>query len=207
MDSAEAARDWLCNPQAQVSAHYVVGRDGFVWQLVCEGQRAWHAGAGAWGDVTDINSRSIGIEIANDGFQPFPEPQMQAVEALITGTMARWQVPAERVLGHSDTTPGRKVDPGRRFDWRRLATGGRAIWPENRPENRPENCPEGDADGAGGDFWSDARRFGYRWQPGCEDAVLDTVRQRFRPAARGPLTAQDRALMAQLANRWPVAWG
>jgi N-acetylmuramoyl-L-alanine amidase len=190
MQGAEAARDWLCDPQAEVSAHYVVGRDGTLWQLVCEDLRAWHAGAGGWGALRDVNSRSIGIEIANDGLQPFPEPQMRAVEALAAGIMARWGVPPERVLGHSDTAPGRKIDPGRRFDWRRLARQGLSIWPTRREP---------------GDFWRDARRFGYLWEPGGEEAVLAAFRLRFRPGAEGPLSERDAAIMADLAARWPVA--
>ena len=82
MASAEGARDWLCHPDAGVSAHYVIGRQGTVWQLVREDMRAWHAGLGAWGSITEVNSRSIGIEIANTGAEPFPEPQMAALTKL-----------------------------------------------------------------------------------------------------------------------------
>ena len=189
MDGATAARDWLCDPRSQVSAHYLISRDGRVWQLVDEAARAWHAGAGGWGGVVDVNSRSIGIEIVNDGAQPFPEPQMSALERLMRGIMARWPVPPERVLGHSDTAPGRKIDPGPRFDWRRLARRGLAVWP---------------VPGVAGDFAADARRAGYRAPPDNPEAVLRAVRLRFRPWADGPLDGTDRALVSGLARRWPV---
>ena len=190
MQSAETARDWLCNPEAQVSAHYVLRADGHLWQLVDEAERAWHAGAGGWGAVADVNSRSIGIEIANTGTHPFAAPQMAALETLLGGILARWRIPPERVLAHSDTALGRKIDPGPRFDWKRLARGGQSIWPEPA---------------APGDFAADACRFGYVAGAGQEEALLGAFRMRFRPWAKGPLCDADRALMAGLAARWPVA--
>ena len=189
MDSAERARDWLCHDEAQVSAHYVLGPDGTVWQLVDEGDRAWHAGAGAWGPVSDVNSRSIGIEIANNGGTPFAAKQMDTLEQLIAGIMSRHAIPPERVIGHSDMAPGRKIDPGARFDWQRLARQGLSIWPE----------PDGT-----GDFFENARRFGYTADV-PPDALLHSFRLRFRPGATGPLDATDRALMGNLAQGWPVS--
>ncbi|MDA7425878.1 N-acetylmuramoyl-L-alanine amidase [Thalassococcus lentus] len=192
MTTAEGARDWLCNPEAEVSAHYVLAEDGRLWQLVPEAERAWHAGRGAWGDATDVNSRSIGIEIANTGSQPFSAPQMTQLERLLAGMMQRWSIVPERVIGHSDCSPGRKIDPGRRFDWRRLALGGLSIWPDAAQTAKPEQ------------FWRDAAKFGYRWDEGNEAAVLDAFRSRFRPAAQGALSAEDAGMMAALANQWPV---
>ena len=195
MDGAEAALERLCDPAAEVSAHYLVGADGAVWQLVAEEARAWHAGAGAWGGVGDVNSRSIGIELDNRGDHPFAAPQMAALESLLASVLARWAIPPERVLGHADTALGRKRDPGPRFDWRRLARLGLAVWP---------------VPAAPGDFLADARRAGYRPPEGAADAeavVLDALRHRFRPWGRGPLTEADRALMAGLAGRWPCRGG
>ncbi|MEC3859965.1 N-acetylmuramoyl-L-alanine amidase [Mesobacterium sp. TK19101] len=189
MTSAEAARDWLCHTDAQVSAHYVIAEDGRCWQLVAEDQRAWHAGAGQWGAVADVNSRSIGIELANTGSQPFSEPLMAALEALLQEILKRWAIPPWRVIGHSDMALGRKIDPGPRFDWRRLARQGLAVWP---------------APATAGDFLSDARRFGYALAAGQEDALLAAFRARFRPGAHGPQDAVDAALMADLAARYPV---
>lgn len=128
MADAAAACRWLCAPESEVSAHYLLDRDGAVTQLVAEEARAWHAGAGAWGGVSDVNSRSIGIELVNTGGEPFPHRQTEALTALISGIRTRWTIPPERVIGHSDMAPDRKVDPGRRFDWRALAARGHAIW-------------------------------------------------------------------------------
>ncbi|MDU8913251.1 N-acetylmuramoyl-L-alanine amidase [Aestuariicoccus sp. MJ-SS9] len=189
MASATAARDWLCTAQAQVSAHYVIARSGTVWQLVDEADRAWHAGAGRWGGCDDVNSASIGIELANTGFEPFAEPQMQALEALLPGIMVRWSIPPKGVIAHSDTALGRKIDPGPRFDWPRLAAQGLAVWP---------------APADPGEFHADARRFGYGIEAGNDDALLAAFRLRFRPQATGPLDDTDRALMADLAHRFPA---
>ncbi|XHX62910.1 N-acetylmuramoyl-L-alanine amidase [Pseudosulfitobacter sp. SM2401] len=121
MTSAAAAIIRLCDPVHEVSAHYVIARNGQVTQLVSEDQRAWHAGAGQWHGQDDINSRSIGIELDNTGTHPFPEPQMLALETLLVGVLDRWDISPEGVIGHSDMAPGRKFDPGPYFDWTRLA--------------------------------------------------------------------------------------
>ncbi|MYM56584.1 N-acetylmuramoyl-L-alanine amidase [Thalassovita mangrovi] len=189
MVSAEAALERLCDPCTEVSAHYLIGEQGQLWQMVDEEMRAWHAGAGAWGGVRDVNSRSIGIELSNLGTHPFSEPQMAVLEALLPGIMARWQIPPERVIAHSDMAPERKCDPGPRFDWRRLAWQGLSVWPDP---------------GAPGDFAADAARFGYAVGDFGEAAVLNAFRDRFRPRATGALDDTDRALMAALAARFPV---
>ncbi|QDC11648.1 N-acetylmuramoyl-L-alanine amidase [Oceanicola sp. D3] len=184
----------LATPEAEVSAHYVVSPAGGVWQMVDEAARAWHAGAGRWGGCVDVNSRSIGIEIVNAASEPFAAPQMRAVEALVGGIMGRWALPPERVLGHSDIAPGRKIDPGPRFDWRRLALQGLAVWSEAK-----------EAAGAGDEaaFCQDARAFGYTADV-PPDTLLAAFRSRFRPGASGPLDATDCARMADLAARYPV---
>ncbi len=200
MATAEAALDRLCDPAAEVSAHYLVAADGAVWKLVEETERAWHAGAGAWGEVGDVNSRSIGIELANPGpledWPPFPEAQMAALEALLDGILARWAIPPARVIGHSDMAPGRKSDPGPKFDWRRLALGGRAIWPE-APPLAAVPAP-GPADPAA--FRAALTAIGY---PAEAEAapLLGAFRARFRPTGRGPLDAADLAVAAALAPR------
>lgn len=194
MASAAAALDRLCDPAAEVSAHWLIGRDGTVWSLVPEDRRAWHAGAGAWGEVTDVNSASVGIELQNCGDQPYPAPQVAALEALLDGIMARWAIPPEGVIGHADMAPGRKADPGRRFPWARLARGGRAVWP-----GRAGRAP---ADPAR--FAAAAIRFGYRAPGGDMGPVLAAFRLRFRPRAAGPLAGRDVALIEALAERWPA---
>ena len=188
MASADGAIRHLCDPAAQVSAHYVICGAGHLTPLVDEAMRAWHAGAGSWGGEADVNSRSIGIELANDGFQPFSEPQMTALEGLVRGIMARWDIPPEGVLGHSDMAPGRKIDPGRRFDWRRLARQGLAVWPDP---------------GAPGDWLSDLHRAGYAADAEPE-VLLSALRLRFRPGAAGPLCGADRAIAAGLAAEFPA---
>lgn len=134
MTRAADAVERLRDPAAQVSAHYVVGEDGTVWRLVPESERAWHAGVAWWAGESDVNSRSIGIELSNPGhshgYRRFPEPQMAALESLCRGILARHPIPPHRVLGHSDVSPGRKIDPGHLFDWRRLARAGIGLWPE-----------------------------------------------------------------------------
>ncbi len=127
MESAGAALDRLCDPRAEVSAHYLIARDGRLWHLVEEEMRAWHAGAGSWMGRGDVNSRSIGIELDNRRGQPFAAPQMAVLERLLREVMARWGIVPEGVIAHSDMAPGRKDDPGRHFDWARLARQGLAA--------------------------------------------------------------------------------
>lgn len=189
MPSVALARARLCDPAAEVSAHWLLAEDGTCEQLVDEHLRAWHAGAGGWGRVRDVNSRSIGIELANPGDAPFPEPQMRALERLLADIMTRWSIAPERVIGHSDMAPGRKRDPGSRFDWRRLALGGLSVWPG----------PGGDPKA---DFGAAARAFGY--PDVAQDLLLAAFRLRFRPWACGPETAADRAALSDLARRFPV---
>ncbi len=134
MDSAAAALDRLCDPAAEVSAHYLVDEDGTIWSLVDEERRAWHAGVSSWQGAADINDRSVGIEIVNPGhefgYRPFLDTQMRAVETLLADILARRSIDPARVVGHSDVAPARKQDPGELFDWRRLAAKDLAIWPE-----------------------------------------------------------------------------
>ncbi len=187
-DCSSAARA-LCDPTREVSAHYLIGRDGEVLSLVPEHLRAWHAGAGEWRGRDDVNSRSIGIELDNNGLSPFSEPLMASLEALLASLLRTWDIPAVGVIGHSDMAPGRKIDPGRRFDWKRLARQGTAIWSEAAGDVVDER-----------QFRKDATAFGYAQM---DDALLlEVVRIRFRPWARGPLDGNDCAVMADLAKRY-----
>ncbi|MAZ16211.1 MAG: N-acetylmuramoyl-L-alanine amidase [Ahrensia sp.] len=134
METGQGAEDWLCDPQSEVSCHYIVHEDGRVVQMVPEALRAWHAGRSHWKGETDINSRSVGIEIVNGGHEfglpAFPAPQIDAVIALSRDILARNAIPPERVLAHSDVAPGRKRDPGELFPWDRLAAAGVGHWVE-----------------------------------------------------------------------------
>ncbi|MFC3615440.1 N-acetylmuramoyl-L-alanine amidase [Lutimaribacter marinistellae] len=181
MESAEAALERLCDPQAEVSAHYLIGADGTLWQLVQEAERAWHAGAGSWRGQGDVNSRSIGIELDNRGDHPFSEPQMTCLEALLHGVMRRWDIAPEGVIGHSDMAPGRKSDPGPRFDWARLALRGLAA-PVGRGDAPEVVCAAS--------FRDRAQVAGYTAEVD-EAALLEAVRLRYRPGARGPLEVAD----------------
>lgn len=132
MPTAQGALERLRDPAAEVSAHYFVFEDGRIVQMVAEADRAWHAGAGAWAGARDINSRSIGIEIAHPGhaggLPPYPEAQIEALARLAGDIVVRRAIPAHRVLAHSDVAPARKEDPGENFPWERLARDGVGHW-------------------------------------------------------------------------------
>ena len=192
MESAEAAIDRLCDPAHEVSAHWLVGRDGRQVALVPEDRRAWHSGAGRWGDVRDVNSRSIGIELDNDGASPFPEAQVVALIDLLGTVVARHPaITPSRILGHSDVAPERKVDPGTLFPWNRLVAAGlAAATPVLEPPSRGLSA--------------DLTRIGY--DPDASEADrLRAFRLRFRPHAGGPAGPEDAALAAAVAARWPCA--
>ena len=135
MQTLEAAIARLTDPKAKVSAHYLVTESGDLICMVDEGERAWHAGVSSWRGATNINSRSIGIEIENPGhdndYRPFSDAQMDAVTRLCSGIISPYSIPARNVVGHSDVAPARKIDPGELFDWPRLAVDGIGIWPDN----------------------------------------------------------------------------
>jgi N-acetylmuramoyl-L-alanine amidase len=137
MPDDQAAIRQLCNPASEVSAHYLVLPDGHIIQLVAEARRAWHAGTSSWAGESDINSRSIGIEIANPGhdhgYPAFPKRQVAAVTALCRSIFTRHRIPADRVLAHSDVAPSRKRDPGEKFPWKALADSGIGLWVKPAP--------------------------------------------------------------------------
>ncbi len=137
MANAQVALERLCDPEAEVSAHYLVHEDGRIVHMVSEARRAWHAGQSFWAGESDINSRSIGIEIVNPGHEygyvDFPDAQIEAVTALCLDIIERHGIAPERVLAHSDVAPGRKIDPGERFPWARLAASGVGHWVEPAP--------------------------------------------------------------------------
>lgn len=133
MRSAAEAITRLLDPEAKVSAHYVVDEDGTIHALVPESRRAWHAGVSWWRGETDINSRSIGIEIVNPGhefgYRAFPDRQIEAVIRLSLGVLSRHPIAPRNVVGHSDVAPTRKQDPGELFPWAKLKTYGIGLWP------------------------------------------------------------------------------
>jgi N-acetylmuramoyl-L-alanine amidase len=190
MADCDGALRVLCSPEREVSAHYLIRRNGDVVALVDEAMRAWHAGTGSWRGRGDVNSRSIGIELDNDGAAPFAAPLMDSLDALLPGILMRWGIPPEGVIGHSCLAPGRKIDPGPRFDWQRLARQGLAV--------RPEGTGTTPVDAAR--FRADAQSFGF--PDVADDLLLAAMRLRFRPNASGPLDGRDCAIMAEMAKRF-----
>ena len=186
----DAALERLCDPASEVSAHWLVDCGGEVFTLVDEVERAWHAGAGAWGAVTDVNSRSIGIELEGDGTN-FPPALMASLHDVLRGVLDRHAIHPARVIGHSDMAPGRKSDPGPNFDWRGLAAAGLSVWPDPNRRAAPES-----ADLA-------LVRFGYPAAVTPELRIA-AFRLRFRPDAAGPVDEVDAGTAADLAARFPV---
>lgn len=173
MESGEAALARLLDPMAEVSAHYLIDEAGCIARLVEEDRRAWHAGRSFWRGSTDINARSVGIELVNPGhefgYRPFPPAQMAALIELAADILARHPIPARNIVGHSDVAPRRKLDPGELFDWRRLANEGIGIWPG---KTKPAD--------------SDGEVLGLLAEIGYETvdpaATLRAFQRRFRPA-------------------------
>jgi N-acetylmuramoyl-L-alanine amidase len=134
MPTGEEALARLRDPEAGVSAHYLVEEDGRVFRLVPEERRAWHAGVSFWKGRSGVNAGSIGVEVVNPGHQwgyrPFPEAQVQALVALVADIRTRWTIDDGMIVGHSDVAPERKDDPGELFPWRRLAEAGHGLWVE-----------------------------------------------------------------------------
>jgi N-acetylmuramoyl-L-alanine amidase len=138
MRSAREAIDRLRDPEARVSSHYVVDEDGGVIRLVPEERCAWHAGVSRWRGLSDLNQRSIGIEVVNPGhewgYRDFPVLQLAVVCDLCLAILSRHAIPARNIVGHSDVAPDRKEDPGEKFDWRGLALNGVGLWPQEVPD-------------------------------------------------------------------------
>ena len=216
LESIERALDVLSRPDCKVSCHYVVDVDGRVTQMVAEEMRAWHAGVSSWHGETDINSASIGIEIQNPGhalgYPDFPDAQMQAVTALSLDICRRHGLVPERVLAHSDIAPSRKIDPGEKFDWQRLAAEGVGFWLP------PEPVDGGDAGlGPGGDGpqVAEARGLLARYGYGVEEAgpldaglafVLRAFQLHFRPGrVDGQLDRSTLVTLRRLVEALPDA--
>jgi N-acetylmuramoyl-L-alanine amidase len=183
----------LADPEAKVSAHYVVAEDGQVVRMVDEAHRAWHAGRSWWRGTSDINSASIGIEIVNPGhefgYRPFPEAQIDAVIELLAGIMERHSITRGNVVGHSDVAPARKEDPGELFPWYRLARLRLALPRPTKNLMDPH--------------WSDAgfllalERFGYDVADGV--AAVRAFQRRFRPEMiDGIIDGECRAILLGL---------
>jgi N-acetylmuramoyl-L-alanine amidase len=196
MTSAEAALERLCDPDARVSAHYVVEENGRVWRLVPETRRAFHAGRSCWEGEGDLNAVSVGVEIVNPGhewgYRPFPEKQMSAVEWLCRDLISRHPIPPHRVVGHSDIAPDRKSDPGELFDWPRLARAGIGIWPPANPS------PPGWTIEPVRSF-EDLIAIGYCATESCRTLAVAAFQRRFRPSCcDGRLDAETATRLSEV---------
>jgi N-acetylmuramoyl-L-alanine amidase len=191
METGIGAEDWLCNPISEVSSHYLVHEDGRIVQMVRESDRAWHAGAGSWHGHGDVNSRSIGIEIANPGhrfdYPDFPAPQIDAVIALCRSITARHAIRPERVLAHSDVAPGRKIDPGEKFPWATLHAAGIGHLVEPAPVRDGPVLREGHRGAPVAELQAMLADYGYGLPTTGEfdavtAAVVEAFQRHFRPA-------------------------
>jgi Negative regulator of beta-lactamase expression len=200
MQTADAALARLCDPKAKVSAHYTVDRQGCVYAHVGEERRAWHAGLSFWAGETNINGRSIGIELVNPGhefgYEPFADRQIAALIELSSAILARHPIPAHRVLGHSDVAPSRKTDPGELFPWAGLARAGIGLWPQPAAEDAA--CSTGDA-------IAGLARFGYGLPPDVPaEAAIMAFQRHFRPSKiDGVMDGECAALVSALLRSLP----
>ncbi|WP_394647312.1 N-acetylmuramoyl-L-alanine amidase [uncultured Sphingomonas sp.] len=193
MKTAQEALDRLCDPAAEVSAHYFVDEDGTITRLVPDDRRAWHAGRAHWRGVTDVNSASIGIEIVNPGhdhgYRDFPEPQVDAVVRLVAHLKDVYEITRGNVVGHSDVAPQRKRDPGELFPWHRLARLRLAL---PRPTKNLVDPMWGEAA-----FCLALERFGY--DVNDRMAAIMAFQRRFRPELiDGEMDAECRMILLAL---------
>jgi len=191
MASADAALAVLKsrNASGRVSAHYLVTDQGRIIQLVEDSNRAWHAGAGRWRGMNDINSVSIGIELDNDGREPYPKAQIEALIALLSDLSRRYALQPSAVIGHSDMAPARKQDPGILFPWQRLAEAGFGVW-------YADDLPEPPADF---DPVLALRAFGYDTRD--LPAAVTAFKRRFRGTEGNELDAFDARILYSLLQQ------
>ena len=178
------------NSKGPVSAHYLLGKDGALYQLVGDDKRAWHAGDGRWGVNTDINSTSIGIEIDNDGYTPYPDVQIDKLIVLLGDLTGRLGIPRQQVIGHEDMAPGRKIDPGALFPWKRLFDAGFGIWPDPMAGEPPP----------GFDGWLAMAAVGYALDD--REGALRSFRHHFRgmQSTGAELDAEDLRILYALTR-------
>jgi len=188
--TAAQALATLTDPARSVSAHYLIARDGSIQQLVDERMRAWHAGESRWGSTRDLNSASIGIELDNNGREPFDPAQIASLLRLLRDIVDRYQIPSENILGHGDIAPRRKPDPGALFPWAALAEQGFGLW-----------CtPPYPEPAAAFDPIAGLRAIGY--DIADVDAAISAFKAHFVPDDSSPgLDARSRALIYCLTQR------
>ena len=211
MQSADAAVERLTDAEARVSAHYTVAEDGRIFRHVPEAERAWHSGVSHWRGETDMNGASIGVEIANPGHEfgyvPFAEVQMISVIDLCKDILSRHPIPPRNVIGHSDVAPLRKMDPGEKFPWRRLAGEGIGVWPEaDQVDNLPDLGPMSSSPTVRS-IQQDFETFGYGlgvngMYDAATQAVVTAFQRHFRPKkVDGIADAETQSLLKALLNK------
>ena len=181
------------NSGGPVSAHYLIGRDGDRYQLVADSARAWHAGPGRWGTITDVNSVSIGIELDNDGESPFSPAQIASLLRLLDDLCTRLDIPRTQIVAHADFAPTRKRDPGFRFPWKQLADAGFGPWPRGELVDPPADF----------DPWNALRLLGYPLEQDDTPGRVATVRafhRHFRGDEGETLDAQDARILYALTR-------
>ena len=193
MPTADEALERLTDAKSEVSAHYLIDEAGTVTRLVHEDKRASHAGRAYWRGITDVNSASVGIELANPGhewgYRPFPQPQMEALIPLLADIVKRHKIPYANVVGHSDVAPARKDDPGELFDWPLLARYKLAL-----PVPKPRMRLVYDNDSA---LYLALERFGYDIADG--HAAIRAFQRRWRPKRiDGEIDGEIGALLFEL---------
>ena len=177
------------NSGGPVSSHYLVGADGHIYQLVPDQLRAWHAGGGHWGTITDVNSASIGIELDNDGQSPFAQPQIDSLLCLLDDLTTRLGIPRSQIVGHEDFAPTRKVDPGPLFPWKQLADAGFGLWPQGELVDPPP----------GFNPWMALGLIGYPLED--RPAAVRAFHHHYRGIEGEELDAQDLRILANLARQ------
>lgn len=189
-DSVQQSLDTLRsrNSGGPVSAHYLIGRDGARYQLVADGARAWHAGGGRWGTITDLNNVSLGIELDNDGQADFPDAQIASLLVLLDDLCTRHRIPRTQIVAHADFAPTRKQDPGVRFPWKQLADAGFGIWPAADAPPAPD----------GFDPWNALRLLGYPLQDRA--ATVRAFHRRFRGMQTDVLDVEDLRILHALTR-------
>lgn len=190
-------------PLGRVSSHYVIDERGAIYRIVDEEKRAWHAGQSSWQGKSGVNSRSIGIEIVNGGHDfglpEFPNPQIEALIALLRDILARRGLDASRVVAHSDIAPGRKLDPGEKFPWRRLAEASVSIWPEPVAMQAPATPDPGAIQRELAAFGYGVEKTGVWDDP--TRLALEAFQRRFRPArVDGVADEETQMLLAALTR-------
>jgi N-acetyl-anhydromuramyl-L-alanine amidase AmpD len=176
------------NSGGPVSAHYLVGRDGHIYQLVADSERAWHAGSGRWGTITDLNNASIGIELDNNGGASFPAAQIDSLLRLLDDLCTRLRIPRTQIIAHADFAPTRKVDPSRLFPWRQLAKAGFGLWPADTGAEPP----------AGFDPWLALRLIGYPLDDRA--ATVRAFHRHFRGIETDALDEEDLRILHALVG-------